>query len=759
MLLPLARLALRRPLPVLAVFAVTTAAAVAGLLRLELRTDGAAIYPQGNPVVERSRRDAETFQEPEWVIVLVTARPGGPPVESPEGFRFLDRSHAEIRRLPAVDPNGVRSLVNLLEPPADPDEVRIRDYFETWDRSDAGFPALRERIRKMPLTHGLYLARDGRSAALYLAVPKGGDRRALIDSVESWIAARSRSPFELRITGPAAAEAELGDEVLRDLARLVPVMVAVVALLLWISLRTPGGVLIPLAQVSATLLWTLGLMGWTGAPVTLVTTILPVLLMAMSMTDEIHLLERLQDRLATAPGAGRERLRAAAAAAFADLQSPLVLTSLTTAAGFLSFGTASMVPLRQFGLFCCIGLLLAMLSTFSLVPALISVLPPGWTERGVRSQSATSSPGVLRRPRAMALAGLACLALAVPGLLRLRIQDSWVDNFDPRSPLVTAERELNASFWGSYRFDIVLEADSLYYFWTPAGLRLLEEVHRVAESAPHTGGVLDVLLPYGTAAGIFGHAPPLSALPEKETRRIGLLVEALTKRIDLRHYLGLRASQARVRLFVRGADFARGDELRAYLEARLPRLTAGRPVRAHLSGDVPVGLEVVRAIVGNQMRSIGWTAVQIAALLLVVSHSPRRTLLVMAPVAAATLLLFGGLGYLGLPLGIATSMFAALTMGAGVDFALHFTHAYDREKSAGLSHEEALRATHRTAGRGLRWNALVLALGFSVLALSAIKPNASLGLLLAAAMLVSWISTLVFLPELLRRAPSPRPLF
>jgi predicted RND superfamily exporter protein len=161
---------------------------------------------------------------------------------------------------------------------------------------------------------------------------------------------------------------------------------------------------------------------------------------------------------------------------------------------------------------------------------------------------------------------------------------------------------------------------------------------------------------------------------------------------------------------------------------------------------------VVEAIVGNQLGSIGWTAALIAVTLLISFRSLRWTAVVMAPIAAATLLLFGALGYAGLPLGIATSMFAALTLGAGVDFALHYCYGYRRERrERRADHEGAVLATVATAGRGVLWNALVLAFGFLVLAFSALKPNASLGLLLAAAMAVSYLATVVFLPELLRR--------
>jgi len=760
----LARFSLRRPRLVLLLFSLATAAVAAGLFRLEIRTDGSAIYPVGDPTVERTLRDRETFHDLETIILLISAKPGGPPVASPAGFRFLRSSYLELRRLPGVSLFGVHSLGDLVEPPP-PGTFRIVTPLDEVPDDPAAFAALVARVRAIPVTGGLFLSRDGLAAPVYIPVDKGADRREVIRQIESWRSSRANAPFELRITGPVAAEAELGEVVLRDLARLVPLMVAAVALLLWASLRTPGGVIIPLAQVVATLLWTLGLMGWAGVPVTLVTTILPVLLMAMAMTDEIYLLEGIRHRLAASPGApGRGRLLTAAEDSFVDLVSPLVLTSLTTAAGFYSFLNASMAPLRDLGLFVGTGLVLAMLFTFSLVPALMAVLPPGWLERRRGGPPGSAAGGLAvpawerlltARARPLAIAGALLLLLALPGLFRLRVQDSWIDNFDPRSPLVTAERAFNQRFWGTYRFDVVLEGPGQDFFATPRGIALLEDFDRLAASAPRVGGRLGYLQFLEIAARARGQQPPLSRLSAEETRRAAAVLEVLSLRLTLRQYATQDKSTARVRLFVPDADYARGRELRAFLERRLPALAARHGVRAHVSGDVPVGLAVVGAIVGDQLRSIGWTAAMIVAMLLVAFRSPRRTAITVAPVLAALVLLFAVLGYGGIPLGIATSMFAALTLGAGVDFAVQYVHAYRRERATGLDHAEAVPATLRTAGRGLLWNALVFAFGFSVLAFSAIKPNASLGFLLAAAMLVSYATTVVFLPEILRRFHRP----
>ncbi len=112
-------------------------------------------------------------------------------------------------------------------------------------------------------------------------------------------------------------------------------------------------------------------------------------------------------------------------------------------------------------------------------------------------------------------------------------------------------------------------------------------------------------------------------------------------------------------------------------------------------------------------------------------------------------MLFAGLGVAGVPLGIATSMFAALTIGIGVDYAIHLFHAYRTRIRAGADHDAALAGALAGSGRAIRWNALTLGIGFLVLGFSGLPPNRALGLLLAAGMLACWGSTLVFLPRMI----------
>ncbi|MBW2274504.1 MAG: MMPL family transporter [Deltaproteobacteria bacterium] len=759
---------LDRPRRTLGVVSILTLLVGSGLLRLDLRTDGAAIYPTGNVTVQNTLDDRAAFRESEQAILLVNPARGRPGFDSATGFQALRRLQGSLEALPVTDPERVRSIATLLDPdPIQylPDVEPLLDHIpedpEQWRRWN-------ERLRSFPLTPGLLLSQDSRSAAFYVGVAggvaPGHDREAFIDALERWIDEANESDLQLRLTGPLAAEVMLGRSVLRDLSWLVPFMVAVIALVLALSLRTLGGVLIPLAEVVLVLVWTLGLMGHLGVPVTLVTTILPIVLMTMAVTDEVHLLERFQARLAEAaptgqeptPGADPGAPRAAMKSAIADVGRPIVLTSLTTAIGFLSFLSASMGPIRDFGLFTAVGILIAMALSFTFVPAIALLLPASSFVELSRGRARISQPAryeraVIHHPGlAAALAILLALA-AAPGLGRLSVQDSWIDNFDPDSALVSAERDFNAAFWGSYRFDVVLRSDEPRYFQYPDGLALVEGVRDVAAAGPHVAGVESHLLPFEVVARTIGEDAGLSSLPKATILRIVALVWGVREEVGLEQLLAWGAQTARLRLYVNSPDFTRAEALRAYLERELPPLLEPAQVELHFSGDLPVATEVVRSIVTNQVASLSWALAGVCLLLALVFRSLVRAAIVVLPLALALISLLGAMGWLGVSLGIATSMFSALAIGVGVDFALHFVHAYERARRAGSSHGAALDQTLGSSGRAIRWNAVVLGLGFLVLTLSALKPNHSLGLLLCAAMATCYAMTLLLLPRLASR--------
>src|SRR4051794_28869256 len=159
----LTRFCLRRPKTFLLVAALLTLCFGVGVTRLRLRTDGAALYPVGDPAVEATRKDSTTFQDPRRVILLVSARPGGTAVASPAGFAAIERLHASLTHLRAVAPGGVKSLASLVEPiEGTAALVDIDHYLDVIPAAPAPFAQLLARLRAHPLVDGLFLSRDGR---------------------------------------------------------------------------------------------------------------------------------------------------------------------------------------------------------------------------------------------------------------------------------------------------------------------------------------------------------------------------------------------------------------------------------------------------------------------------------------------------------------------------------------------------------------------------------------------------------------------
>ncbi len=737
--------ALDRPRATLIVCAVLTLALGIGALRLELRTDGHALTPEGHPVVMRDAEDRVRFRDARKAILVALARSPEQTLATPHGFRFLRELHVRLERLDVLRSSGLVSLAGLPRLTRDGGTVSVGTYLDAIPEADDGFEAWLATLRSRPLVDGLLLARDGQSALFVLPLSEATSAAEAIGSLEAFAAGASTDEFELLLGGPLVAETNLGEQVLSDLALLVPGMVVVIAVLLFSMLGSPGGVLIPLIETAVVLIATFGAMGWAGAPIALVSTILPVVLMATCITDEVYLLERFGAQTGT--GSPRARVEAS----LREVGRPIVLTSLTTALGFLSFTSASIGPLRDFGLFATFGILLAMLLSFTLIPALIVLLPvrifePASWRTGTIGQARLGAFAAGRPVVCFALA-VAALALTVPGIRSLRVSDSWVENFDPESELVRADRQINRSFWGSYRLDVVLEAEP-GRFHDPSGVALVERVCAVSENAPHVGGCESPYVALEELARVMDAATPLSALTADRLWDLFTLSE-LSEGRALDPSISASADAARVRLYVRSPDYGMARELMDHLEGELEPILSDTGVRHHLGGELAVTSALVESIVYDQLRSIGWALFTIALLLLAFTRR-FRALLAVVPVSAASLGLFGVMGLAGITLGVATSMFASLAVGVGVDFGIHFLHRYDRERLAGSDFAAAIRATFDVTGRALLWNAIVLVAGFSVLIASSLKPNHSLGLLLVGATLACYGATLLGLPLLLR---------
>jgi predicted RND superfamily exporter protein len=164
---------------------------------------------------------------------------------------------------------------------------------------------------------------------------------------------------------------------------------------------------------------------------------------------------------------------------------------------------------------------------------------------------------------------------------------------------------------------------------------------------------------------------------------------------------------------------------------------------------------LIRSIVSTQMQSLLWSLAGIFAVTALFGRSLRWGMYCLLPSLLAVLAKFSVMGWGGIPLGVATSMFAAMTLGIGVNCAIHLLHGYDLARSAGLPPKEALGTSLGLTGPPALANTLAMSLGFGVLILSQVPANARLGVLMVLGLVNCFIASILILPVLLCWSSEP----
>ena len=206
-------------------------------------------------------------------------------------------------------------------------------------------------------------------------------------------------------------------------------------------------------------------------------------------------------------------------------------------------------------------------------------------------------------------------------------------------------------------------------------------------------------------------------------------------------------------VFLKDANFVGTAKLMHDIRDYEREHLAPKGIKIGFAGDVAVSQSLIRSIVTTQMQSLLWSLAGIFLVTTLFGGSWRWGFYCLLPSLLAVLIKFAVMGWAGIPLGVATSMFAAMTLGIGVNCAIHLLEGYRQARTSGASESEALRVCLRQTGPPALINTLAMSLGFGVLMLSQVPANARLGLLLVLGLVNCFLASLLLLPVLLHWWP------
>ena len=746
-----------RPRTTLAAVALLTLAAMAGMSRLELRMDGRALVPPDSPAVTFDREVREVFgvRDP-LVILLESRRPEG--IYHP-GFlrRLIDVTEA-VRGIEGIPDEQIVSLATERRDRVYPNSLRFRPFLDPFPEDPVLLQRLREDIAAAGiLLDGTLVSHDGTAATVLVGVPdvdEIGDRGPIYREVVQRVSPFADEHLDITVVGAPAAEALLGHHILEDMALLLPLSMATMAVLLFLRLGRAWGVVLGLLEVSSCLLATFGLMGWWGVPVSLTSGVLPLVLVSLSLADEVHVFTHYQNLLARADG---EPQAGILVRCFQDMLPPILVTSLTTAFGFLSFLASPIAPIRQFGAFAALGILYGLFFSITAIPVALTLLPAAalrrrHEERPREDRLLRPFLAAVRRPRRTLAATFVLAAVLSLGIKDLFVQDSWIEGFAPGSEFRQDTDRVNAHLLGTHNLLVHLAVSG--EGTPPAGdgrqgwlidPGLLEEIGRFENhlrGRPEVGGVLGPHSHLSTVAYLWharkegSRAIPGDPVKVARVYRFFDIVRGKHRRQEV---VDDGLDRALVNVFLKNANYRETQRL-------IDDMMAWDGLKSHrvelsVAGDVAVSQAMIPAIVESQVSSLLWSLAGAFLTLVVLLRSVRTAAVAALPATLAVACVFGVMGWLGIPLGVATSMFCAIALGIGVDYATHFMAARQRAREQGA--ENSTLSALRDAGPPILTDMVVVAASFAWMGLSQVPSNARLGELVALSLGLAALFTLL----------------
>lgn len=774
--------AIARPRTSVIVALAVILAAAPGLFRLQLRTDGRALLADNDPAVVRDETIRAHFGLRDPIVVLLeTSDPHG--IWNAATLARIRHLTEALARLPGVGTEHVVSLATEKRDRVYVGTLNFMPFLDPIPKTPEEIAHVKSDVDAAAILYGTLVSADGKAATVLVGVPPGPPGKVDRTELYNQVLAMSR-PFEggadrISVVGAPVAEALLGVHILEDLRHLLPLAVGAIALAIWIACRRLWGVTLAMLKIGAVLTVTFGLMGWTGSPVRLTSAMLPVLLTTMGLADEIHLFFRYQRRLAEGedgpfPGAVVETLR--------QMSRPMVLTAITTAIGFFSLLTSPLPAVRSLGIFAGLGICASVLWALSFTPAALRLLGPARMARPVSSPVAGKwtvrvlAPLIRRPVPTLIVLGIVTVA-GLAGLRLLYVQDSWIDGFAPGSPFRRATERADKKLLGTHLLLVQMtftprpgeEVPEGFVrrglLLDPAKLSRIGDFEQYVRSLPGVGGVLGAHSQLTTVSYLWlARREGARSIPDSHYR-----VETLLDRFDMargeakrREVIDDDLRRAMVTIFLKHANYRDTARILAAINRyeRSHLWPAG--VRLAYAGDVAVSQSMIPSIVSTQIWSLLSTAIGAFVAVTFFWRSVRAGLWVLGPTSVAVLWVLGSMGWLGTPLGVATSMFCAIALGLG-DYAVHFLEEVDRAAEEGYA-EPVLRGLE-VAGPSTVADTLAIGSGFGLLVFSQVPANARLGGLVGASLLASCVLTLVGMGALLAlaerrrsRDPAPEPV-
>jgi len=701
--------------------------------KLSIRTSIYDLVIEDLPETARYNEFKEIFGSDEIIRVVVKAKN----VFDPVTFRKIEELVGTASEIV-----GVRRVISL------PGIKKDVDTGSTWSLDK--FAAM---VTPVAVFNKNLISADHKATVMTLVLEDTSDRAKVIQDVKKIIDGADKDLSLYQIGMPLVSEA-LADFTRKDFFQLPPITFLLIAVILFFLFRNLACLLLPLTCVALALVWTFGLMALTGTPLSMLTMIVPVFLIAVGTAYCLHI---GSEYLASAQEA--ESRGEAVISTFSLVSFPTALAVLTTTIGLGSLLVNRIVAIREFAIFSCFGMLSLMAIVLTFFPAALTLFPlPKEKAKG-----STEPPHIIDRfldwivnlnlhKQKITLPVLGILvAFCLLGIFRIRVETSPIEFFKKDTPVSRHFHDIYKDLSGSFPINVVMASAEEDYFEEPEHLGEIASLQKFLETLP---GV-DKTVSFAEYMKLVNYAsnqfdPKYYVLPEEgfEVRMLMNSYRIMLGDDMFSRFMNPEFSKTNILLFTHISSS------RDFLKTRDKILTH---VQQNLSKDLTwdvTGLGMVvsassHLLTKGQVKSLSITVVLVFGIMFLLFLSSKVGLIAIVPNLFPIVVVFGIMGWLGIELSMVTSLIASIAIGLAVDDTIHYLVRYNREFKNSLDDKLALSETIKQVGRPIVFTTLTIGVGFSILAFSSFKPTAIFGILMVITMLSALVGDLILLPSLM----------
>lgn len=674
-------------------------------------------------------------------------------VLNPATLERIARITDETLKIKGVVIRDVASFTTVDNVVAEGQTLAVRPLMTEVPRTPEKIDALRRSLFENPLLLDRFISRDGTTTAIYIPLEEGANGKEIADRIKK-ILEKEKGEEKYYLAGDPVARDTFGAEMFIQMGLFAPIAGMIMFLAIFLMFRNLALAITMMIVAMLSIVWSMGLLIGLGFPVHIMSSMIPVFLMAIA-TDSIHIFNEFYFRFKEV---GEKR--AAILDTIRVVGPPVRYTALATAIGFGVLGLGGIIPVRVFGIFVAFGTVAIRVMSFSFIPAvmmlvreerLVKIVGREDLERGASRWLGMIGRIGLERSRVVVGVGLVLVVLALVGVSKVRVNNNMVSWFKPGSEVRQADTVMNQKLGGTSLAYLVAGAKEEGAVKRPEVLRYLEGLQRELEKVPvvgKTSSVVDVVKRINRV--LHDDDPKFETIPDSEdvVGQYLFLFASSAKPRDLDTLVDYPFQKANIWVQLKTWDAVAMREVIAQVKA----YAAAHPlpgVEVKPAGIAYFNLVWNDEVLYDMVRMFAIAVILVFFVLTASFRSLRWGMISYIPLLFTILLIYGVVGFVGKDFDMPISVLSTLSLGMAVDFAIHFIRRFHQRLAVESDLTQALLWTAARPGKGIMRNAVLFAIAFSAMLFASLTPYIVVGLFIASLMLVSAILTILYLTALI----------